>query len=474
MTDPVAGGPAQPGKIASAASAPAGMPTGGLAAQGRALEEKQAFAEAAQLYALWTGMAPRDPAAWAALGRAEMRCLRGRAAAAALSEAARLAPRAYAIHRDLAAVLTAIGRAAEGQAMLRAHFAQFPLLALPSQAPVDAPAILIFRGFSGTRAVLVRSRMHGTRAMLRGGHMSLEGLLDQDRMRSIEYTVAGNNLNSSPPPAASVWFNSIADPDLERETLQSLTDHLEATGRACVNPPARVLATTRDGNARRLARIPDMVVPRTLRVPVAGRPTAEIAAEIAEHGLTPPLVLQRAGTILADAPVLARKRDDIDAFIVANAGDEFIYAATYIDNPYRDRLYNRKRMFFIDGKPYPAASHLDEDWAVKSANRRKVMAPHVWMMEQEQEFLVDPEASIGGLAFSTLAELPDAIGLDFFGVDFSVLPDGRPLVYAVGAAMEPGFDQPRSFPYTRPHLQRIAQAFRTMLATRVAPRPPLR
>ena len=474
MTEPVAGGPAQANKIVDAAHAPAGMPTGGLAAQGRALEDRQAFAEAAQIYALWTGMAPRDPAAWAALGRAEMRCLRGRAAVAALSEAARLAPRAYTVHRDLAAVLTATGRAAEGQAVLRAHFAQFPLLALPGKAPIDAPAILIFRGFSGTRAVLLRSRTHGTRAMLRGGHMSLEGLLDPDRMRAIEYTVAGDNLTSSPPPAAAIWFNSIADPDVERETLQALTDYLEATGRACVNPPSRILATTHDGNARRLARIPDMVVPRTLRIAVAGRTADAVVAEIEGQGLQPPLVLREVGNTLANAPVLARKPADILKFLSAHADSAFIYAATYIDNPYRDGLYNRKRMFFIDGKPYPAGSHIDDTWAVKSANRRRVMAPHVWMMRQEQEFLTDPETAIGGLAFSTLSELPEAIGLDFFGVDFSVLPDGRPLVYALGAAMEPGFDLPRLFPYTRPHMNRIASAFRTMLAARVAPRPPLR
>lgn len=474
MTDPVAGDPAQPRKIVDAAHAPARLPTGSLAAQGRALEERQAFAEAAQLYALWTGMAPRDPAAWAALGRAEMRCLRGRAAVAALGEAARLAPRAYAIHRDLAAVLTAIGRAAEGQALLRRHFEQFPLLALPGRAPIDAPAVLVFRGFSGTRAVLVRSRTQGARAILRGGHLMLEDLLDPERVRAIEYTVAGGNLDSSPPPAAAVWFNSIADPDVERETLKALADRLDATGRSCLNMPARILATTRDGNARRLARIPDMAVPRTLRIPLAGRTAEEAAADIVEQGLKPPLVLRVAGDTTTDAPTLARQPSEVAAFLAAHGGSDAVYAAVYVENRTHDGLYNRKRMFFIDGKPYPAASHIDESWAVKSANRRRVMAPHVWMMRQEQEFLTDPQTAIGALAFSTLAELPEAIGLDFFGVDFSVLPDGRPLVYALSAGMLPGFEQPRSFPYTRPHLQRIAAAFRAMIQAHIAPRPPMR
>ena len=56
--------------------------------------------------------------------------------------------------------------------------------------------------------------------------------------------------------------------------------------------------------------------------------------------------------------------------------------------------------------------------------------------------------------------------LDFFGIDFTVLEDGRLFIFELNAAMRHNFDHAPAFPYTWPHLRAISQAFHAMAESR--------
>ena len=67
-----------------------------------------------------------------------------------------------------------------------------------------------------------------------------------------------------------------------------------------------------------------------------------------------------------------------------------------------------------------------------------------------------------------LHRISEVTSLDFFGIDFCVLPDDRLLVFEANAAMRHNFDHVAAFPYTKPHLDRISTAFTNMVLRRIA------
>ena len=91
-----------------------------------------------------------------------------------------------------------------------------------------------------------------------------------------------------------------------------------------------------------------------------------------------------------------------------------------------------------------------------------------WMMEEELSFLLDHKSYVGSDALQTLQLIYERTQLDFFGIDFDVLPDGRLVIFELNPAMRHSFDHAKYFPYLRPHLQNITSAFNRMILRKIA------
>jgi hypothetical protein len=82
-----------------------------------------------------------------------------------------------------------------------------------------------------------------------------------------------------------------------------------------------------------------------------------------------------------------------------------------------------------------------------------------WIVE-EQRFLEDPKRAIGERAWRAIGEVGRRLDLDFAGVDFAALPDGRVLLFEANATMyvhpEPS-DGPLA--HKNSFVQRILEAF---------------
>ena len=82
----------------------------------------------------------------------------------------------------------------------------------------------------------------------------------------------------------------------------------------------------------------------------------------------------------------------------------------------------------VDGVPYPYHLAIAEDWLVHYWRVTGLMEAHDWMRAEEERFLREPQRAMPAwdIAFAGIAE---AIGLDYFGVDCTVLTDGTILVF---------------------------------------------
>ena len=58
-----------------------------------------------------------------------------------------------------------------------------------------------------------------------------------------------------------------------------------------------------------------------------------------------------------------------------------------------------------------------------------------WKRAEEVAFLDNPRLALGDKAMDAIEKIGHAMNLDFCGVDFSLLPDGRVLVFEANATM---------------------------------------
>jgi len=80
-------------------------------------------------------------------------------------------------------------------------------------------------------------------------------------------------------------------------------------------------------------------------------------------------------------------------------------------------------------------------------------------------FLSDPRAAIGAAAMAAIEAIGARLDLDYGGVDFSLLPDGRVLVFEANATMLTHLEADDSpFAAKNAFIRPIMQAFQDHLA----------
>ena len=122
-------------------------------------------------------------------------------------------------------------------------------------------------------------------------------------------------------------------------------------------------------------------------------------------------------------------------------------------------------MIFVDGQAFPYHLAIANDWLVHYGAAQ--MEDDAARQAEERRFLEDPAASLGKPALAAIVEVGRRLGLDYAGIDFSVLPDGRAVVFEANATMLVHPEEADGeFAYKNPHAARIFAAFQTMVARR--------
>ncbi len=233
-------------------------------------------------------------------------------------------------------------------------------------------------------------------------------------------------------PAFGVVFNGIADPDMdERGAGDRLRSFMVARpGMRVLNPPHAVARTRRDRLADTLAGIAGVVVPLTSRV--AGSPgRAEVMHAAAQAAIAPPLLLRPAGAHGGADVMRIESWDQLDN--AALAPSETWYVSQYLDYCGADGFFRKYRMAFVNRVPLPYHLAISRGWMVHYFSAE--MEGHDWKLAEEAAFLADARAALGAGALAALQAIGARLDLDFCGVDFAMLPDGRVLVFEANATM---------------------------------------
>lgn len=260
-------------------------------------------------------------------------------------------------------------------------------------------------------------------------------------------------------PPYDVAFNAIGDEDLAGPTAANAERFAALTDRRLLNPPAKIARTRRDLAGELFKGVEGLAVPASVRIEAAdiaagGVREAARRAGVAEPFLVRPIGshggkgLMRVGGGAPDQPLKA-------------AGAYYLTEFADFQSP--DRFWRKYRAIFVDRQPLPYHLAISPSWMVHYESAGMERASD--RLAEEMRFLEDPAAAIGREAWATVTAIGAAMDLDYGGVDFSILPDGRVLLFEANATMlaHPEADD-GPLAHKNPAIQRIFDAFQAMLA----------
>jgi glutathione synthase/RimK-type ligase-like ATP-grasp enzyme len=279
--------------------------------------------------------------------------------------------------------------------------------------------------------------------------------------RLVWYMEYARAADAPAPDRYDLVFNTIGDADLAEPSAAAVADFLKVCPRPLLNDPDRVMRTRRDRTPALLGGLEDVAVPRTVRLEAAALEAKGLAALALEHGFAGPVLVRPAGSHGGQGLRLAANSDALAAIAPPKGLDH--YLTEYVDYRSRDDLYRKYRILFVDGQPYPYHLAISEGWLVH--HESSGMAGFDDRRAEEAAFLDDPQAAIGARGMAAIRRVGQALDLDYCGVDFSVLPDGRLLIFEANATMLAHSEDPAGpFAHKNPHVDRIAQAFQAHMA----------
>ena len=280
----------------------------------------------------------------------------------------------------------------------------------------------------------------------------LEVLLDRSRIAVHKYYVEGEAHPSLPPYALA--FCAFGSAMGAREATRRAGAFL-ANAPATINDPARLADVARESLARTLATIPGVVAAEAAVVEHTDASAIEV-----------PALLRPIDTHAGEGFAFLASADDLRAHLRRYPAEHY-YRSNFVETRGADGFFRKFRVIFIDGVAYPYHLAIAPQWMVhyQSSPMREMPA----LRDEERAFLEEPARVVPGWS-RIMPEIAKAIGLDYFGIDATVLADGRPFVFEADAAMLVHDEEARDvFAYKRPYVARIREALHSAIASRIRP-----
>lgn len=366
-------------------------------------------------------------------------------AEAMLGMALRQAPGLELAQRTLVSVLLQAGRRAEAETLAASVFGRENFVFDPRYGATATMLCLVnLDGGIPYRHLLARRRLNMIRLF-------------------IDYASPGSLAQL---PRHDLVFNLIGDADNGESALQRAIPFHAACAKPFLNDPRQILRTSRHAMPALLAGIDDLVIPKVAKLSGETLRSASCNTALAEAGVTLPVLLRASGTHGGDGVQLLCSESEFDE-ARATCRDESVYLTAFHESALPDGLYRKYRVIFVDRVAYPYHLAISHHWLVHYFSAE--MLNHPDKRQEEDQFLDDPRAAIGARAMEAVEAVGQRMDLDYCGMDFSVLPDGRVLLFEANATMLVHPEEDGSVLAAKNHyVERILHAIDDMLDRRLA------
>ncbi|MBI0330642.1 ATP-grasp domain-containing protein [Burkholderia plantarii] len=296
------------------------------------------------------------------------------------------------------------------------------------------------------------------------GNVPIGGLLPLARVCRIRYAIDYADVaEDGQLPPYDLVFNALGDADVAEPLGERLARFMAACPRPVLNTPDAVARTRRDRIGTLLAGIADLLVPACVRLTARPESVPALARELAEAGVGFPVLLRPAASHGGDQVTLQATPEALWAALGELSGP--CYATAFHDSRGADGHYRKYRMIHVGGVPHAYHLAISRRWLVHYFSAE--MTEHAWKLDEERRFLASPAEALGARAMAALEAVGARLGLDYAGIDFSLLPDGRVLVFEANATMLAHREPPAGpLAFKNPGVERIAQAVGRLLEAR--------
>jgi glutathione synthase/RimK-type ligase-like ATP-grasp enzyme len=260
------------------------------------------------------------------------------------------------------------------------------------------------------------------------GNVELATLVDPTRFELLPFLCGG--MKGEPVRVqCDVILNVICDPDTNARSLAVAERICNQLGVGVVNDPAKVLASSRESVATALADLDGAIVPRTVRI--RPRSVADVARQVGDAGIDTPFLFRAAGAHGGKGLALVRSRKDAAELEQFPFDGRDFYATEFVDYRSADGFYRKYRTLMIGG--YSHAKHMiaAESWNIHSRERAE-MNKRPDLVAEEEKLMHEGLPDELRLTFSAVN---DRLGLDYFGIDYGLSDDGRPILFEVNACV---------------------------------------
>ncbi len=295
-------------------------------------------------------------------------------------------------------------------------------------------AILFISGINDLSVVGLSLDSNGQLVQLMDGNCSIHGRVPLKKGIDAYAVLFGKgvkqpmfNFSSN----LSLIFNQIADADTHRGSLERCIELCSRVSVPVINRPERVLQTTRDRISELLQGIPGVIMPRTLRFqPLSPEAVFEHAA--AEE-IDFPFIVRVAGDHAGKSMVLVKGREDNDALHVFPLDGRDFYLTEYVDCRTRAGLYDKQRFVVIGGEPVLRHWLQNDQWKIHGSSRSFMLARESWAEDRTRTQWLESE--MVPRLMPAFREIHARVGLEYFGLDCNVLPNGDLLIFEANANM---------------------------------------
>lgn len=258
-------------------------------------------------------------------------------------------------------------------------------------------------------------------------------------------------------PEIDCVFIAIAQDHRHADALRAADALAGCIGKPVINAGHRIAATGRDAAAALLRDVPGAIVPHQMMC---------ARAKLAERIAFPAIIRPRhshAGIGLARIA----NHNELRVYLADQPAEDQFFSAPFIDYRSTDGQWRKFRVVFVDGRPMPFHMAIHDDWAVWYYNAG--MDRDADKRVEEAAFLDDISAVFPRQAMQALQEIAARIGLDYFGLDCGLMPDGNLVVFEVETGMIV-HDRPEGevFAYRLLPAKRILTAVTAMIDARIA------
>jgi glutathione synthase/RimK-type ligase-like ATP-grasp enzyme len=185
----------------------------------------------------------------------------------------------------------------------------------------------------------------------------------------------------------------------------------------------------------------------------------ELAADLAF-----PAVVRPRGSHAGAGLARINDRAALENYLGVQQAQEF-FISRFVDYSGGDGLYRKCRIIFVDGQPYACHMAIVDRWDVWYLNAGMSLSAD--KRREEETFMRAFDSDFARRHRTALSGIAARIGLDYFAVDCAETRSGSLLVFeADNTAIVHDMDAADLFGYKLPQLQKIFDAFATMLERR--------